>query len=395
MSILVAITPTPNPDPNSTSTTYTWCYKNKTTNVVIPSGVVIPDGVGTSKPAFEYKGRQYLYTEESLENLGTVTGKVTLNIEGTTTVGKSIYGGGEESGVGGNTIVTVTGGTIGTTGKGGAEYGNVYGGGKGKEKDVAAGLVKGNTNVSISGSPTILHNVYGGGAYGSVGTFTYADDDYHTAHPEVPVGMPTACAESTGNTSVTITGGTFGTNEYENGMVFGSSRGDVATPEGTPAVDPNDRMAWVYSTQVNIGTENATTGPTIKGSIYGSGENGHTLQNTVLNINSGTVGIPTGEKITDDNGTPDNKDDDIEYSGANYPYRGNVYGGGCGTDTYNDGTVDKYNPLAGIVKGTTTIYIKGGHVVRNVYGAGAMGSVGGGTTTDAGKTTINVTGGNA
>lgn len=93
------ITPTPNPDPNSTSTTYTWCYKNKTTNVVIPSGVVIPDGVGTSKPAFEYKGRQYLYTEESLENLGTVTGKVTLNIEGTTTVGKSIYGGGEESGV--------------------------------------------------------------------------------------------------------------------------------------------------------------------------------------------------------------------------------------------------------------------------------------------------------
>lgn len=131
---------------------------------------------------------------------------------------------------------------------------------------------------------------------------------------------------------------------YENGMIFGSSRGDVATPEGTPAVDPNDRMAWVYSTQVNIGTENATTGPTIKGSIYGSGENGHTLQNTVLNINSGTVGIPTGEKITDDNGTPDNKDDDIEYSGANYPYRGNVYGGGCGTDTYNDGTVDKYNP---------------------------------------------------
>ena len=352
-------------------------------------------------PTYEKDGKWYCYTWNSLDNLGAVTGNVTLTIDGNTTltdgkvmkVAHSVYGGGEESGVAGNTIVTVTGGTIGTTGKGGAEYGNVYGGGKGKEKDVAAGLVKGNTNVSISGSPTILHNVYGGGAYGSVGTFTYADDDYHTAHPEVPVGMPTACAESTGNTSVTITGGTFGTNGHENGMVFGSSRGDVATPEGTPAVDPNDRMAWVYSTQVNIGTENATTGPTIKGSIYGSGENGHTLQNTVLNINSGTVGIPTGEKITDDNGTPDNKDDDIEYSGANYPYRGNVYGGGCGTDTYNDGTVDKYNPLAGIVKGTTTIYIKGGHVVRNVYGAGAMGSVGGGTTTDAGKTTINVTGG--
>ncbi len=353
-------------------------------------------------PTYEKDGKWYCYTWNSLDDLGAVTGNVTLTIDGNTTltdgkvmkVAHSVYGGGEESGVEGNTEVSVTGGTIGTPNLGGAEYGNVFGGGKGKEKNATAGLVKGNATVSISGSPTIIHNVYGGGAYGSVGTFTYADDDYHTAHPEVPVGMPTALhTENTGVCNVTITGGTIGTNGKENGMIFGSSRGDVATPEGEPAVDPNDRMAWVYSTQVNIGTENATTGPTIKGSIYGSGENGHTLQNTVLNINSGTVGIPTGEKITDDNGTPDNKDDDIEYSGANYPYRGNVYGGGCGTDTYNDGTVDKYNPLAGIVKGTTTIYIKGGHVVRNVYGAGAMGSVGGGTTTDAGKTTINVTGG--
>jgi len=382
------ITPTPDPDPNSTSTTYTWCYKNKTTNVVIPSGVVIPDGVSTGNPTFEYEEKKYFYTEESLENLGTVSGKATLNINGTTTVGKSVYGGGEESGVAGDTEVNVTRGTIGSQGQGGVEYGNVYGGGKGKVGDKVAGYVKGNTTVNISQAsaekPTIIyHNVYGGGAYGSVGDFTY----------DSTTGMPTACAENTGSCTVNIQSGTFGWNGKENGMVFGSSRGDVATPEGTPAVDPNDRMAWVYSTQVNIGTENATTGPTIKGSIYGSGENGHTLQNTVLNINSGTVGIPTGEKITDDNGTPDNKDDDIEYSGANYPYRGNVYGGGCGTDTYNDGTVDKYNPLAGIVKGTTTIYIKGGHVVRNVYGAGAMGSVGGGTTTDAGKTTINVTGG--
>lgn len=333
------------------------------------------------------------YTPVSLEGLGAVTGNVTLTINGNTVadengkvmeVRESVYGGGEESVVNGNTEVTVTGGTIGTTGKGGAEYGNVYGGGKGKEKDVKAGLVKGNTTVSISGSPTILHNVYGGGAYGSVGTFSYDGSGF-------PTGWTTT--DDKGKCTVSITGGTIGTTGDNNGMVFGSSRGDVATPEGEPAIDPNDCMAWVYSTQVNIGTENATTGPTIKGSIYGSGENGHTLQNTVLNINSGTVGIPTGEKITDDNGTPDNKDDDIEYSGANYPYRGNVYGGGCGTDTYNDGTVDKYNPLAGIVKGTTTIYIKGGHVVRNVYGAGAMGSVGGGTTTDAGKTTINVTGG--
>ena len=316
-------------------------------------------------------GKNYVYTDTDLSALGAVTGNATLNIEGTTTVGGSVYGGGEESGVGGDTEVTVTGGTIGTAGKGGAEYGNVYGGGKGKEKNVTAGLVKGNATVTISGSPTILHNVYGGGAYGSVGEF-----DYDTN------GIPNARkAETTGgNASVTITGGTIGTTGKENGMVFGSSRGDVATPEGEPAVDPNDRMAWVYSTHVTIGDAGAATSPDIRGSIYGSGENGHTFQDAVVDINKGKIGI------TDTN---------ID-GGATYAYRGNVYGGGCGTDKYDsnsDGIKDKYNPLAGIVQGTATINITGGHVVHNVYGAGAMGSVGGGADATSGKTTINITGG--
>ena len=351
---------TPTPENSGTSTTYTW------TNETSLGGQTL----STSNPAVtNVDGKNYFYTKEPLENLGTVKGKVTLKIEGTTTVGGSVYGGGEESGVDGNTIVTVNGGTIGTAGKGGAEYGNVYGGGKGKEKDVKAGLVKGNATVSISGSPTIIHNVYGGGAYGSVGDFTYDAS-----------GMPTACAESTGNTSVTITGGTFGSNGKENGMVFGSSRGDVATPEGEPAVDPNDRMAWVYSTHVTIGDTNAATSPAVKGSVYGSGENGHTFQNAVVDINKGIVGI------TDTN---------ID-GGAAYAYRGNVYGGGCGTDKYDsnsDGIQDKYNPLAGIVQGTTTINITGGQVVHNVYGAGAMGSVGGGAEANSGKTTITISGG--
>jgi len=685
------ITPTPDPDPKSTNETYTWCYKNKTTNVVIPAGVVIPDGVGTGNPTFEYDGKKYFYTEESLENLGTVTGNVTLNVDGTTTVGGSVYGGGEESNVSGNTQVnvcanynsttnkwesttgtasisgnvfgggkgeaektgdrafycekamvgindegacedpssdtnkikgtsvhigngsvagnvygggevgrvewntavtvgiegddnstpeisgsvfgagagiethgysalvrgnssvtvqgkakvlqnvygggekatvgrywvkgiastpcpgetqpteptdlpdgmpyhqrrggicnviiqgkaqvgpdgggtetaghvfgagkgvtplfvgsgegksqkmtqtgmadfaadathetaedayleflqtlalvtnsnvtidgsaivkgsvyggsesgyvqhdtkvTVSGGTIGTTDLGGAYFGNVYGGGKGdaehmgtEKKYVAAGLVKGNTKVKIENG-TILHNIYGGGAYGSVGEFTYDANGMPTGRKTYTVGE-TVESTTGGNTEVTITGGTIGSDGHENGMVFGSSRGDVATPEGEPAVDPNDRMAWVYSTHVKIGDTNVQSSPTIKGSIYGSGENGHTFQNTIVDVNKGIIGITD----TSVNG------------GATYAYRGNVYGGGCGTDKYdsdNDGTKDKYNSLAGIVQGTTTVNITGGHVVHNVYGAGAMGSVGGGTTTDAGKTTINVTGG--
>ena len=370
------ITPTPDPDPNSTSTAYTWCYKNKTTNVVIPAGVVIPDGVGTGNPTFEYEGKKYFYTEESLENLGTVTGKVTLTINGNTVadengkvmkVEHSVYGGGEESAVNGNTSVTVTGGTIGTANEGGAEYGNVYGGGKGKADDVTAGIVKGSTTVSISGSPVILHNVYGGGAYGSVGTFSYDATGF-------PTGWTTT--ENKGKCTVSIIGGTIGTTGDNNGMVFGSSRG----LEGNPETNTNvDKMAWVYDTNVTIGIQNAQSNatPWIKGSVYGGGENGHNFHDAKVTVHSGTIGIAEGSAIVNDGGTPDDDSDDISYSGARFPNRGNVYGSGCGTDTYT-GTDSKtyFDFNAGIVRGNTTVLIDGGHVVHNVYGGGAMGSVG-------------------
>ena len=369
------------PQSGGTFTTYEWTNNKTFGTTTLSTGsptILNPNGDGIN----------YIYTEVSLENLGSVSGNVTLTINGNTVVdehgkvmkiGQSVYGGGEESTVNGNTEVNITGGTIGTTGKGGATWGNVYGGGKGKENDVTAGLVKGNTNISISGSPTILHNIYGGGAYGSVGTFTY----------DATSGMPTALATAnTGACTVTIKGGTIGSNGQENGMVFGSSRGDVAAP-GTDGVDPNDRMAWVYSTQVTIGDTGVETTPWIRGSVYGSGENGHTFQNTTIDIQKGTIGIATGETVGN-------------YSGAAYPYRGNVFGGGCGTDTYwvdandnqaHDEGEEHYNPLAGIVRGTATVNITGGQVVHNVYGAGAMGSVGHASDATSGKTTINISGG--
>ena len=364
------------PQSGGTFTTYEWTnnttFGTKTLSTGSPT-ILNPNG----------DGKNYIFTEVSLENLGSVSGNVTLTINGNTVVdehgkvmkiGESVYGGGEESSVGGNTEVNVTGGTIGTTGKGGATWGNIFGGGKGKENDVTAGLVKGNTNINISGSPTILHNIYGGGAYGSVGDFTY------DGTTKMPTALKTA---NTGACTVTIKGGTIGSNGDENGIVFGSSRGDVAIPEGEPAVDPNDRMAWVYSTHVTIGDMGVETTPQIKGSVYGSGENGHTFQNTIIDIKKGTIGIAVGETVGD-------------YSGAAYPYRGNVYGGGCGTDKYdsdNDGIKDSYNPLAGIVRGTATVNITGGQVVHNVYGAGAMGSVGNASDPESGKTTINISGG--
>lgn len=105
---------------------YTWCYKNPTTNVVSPAGVVIPSGVTTDKPAFQYDGKWYCYTTVSLENLGTVTGNATLTIDGDSKIGKSgtdhnVFGGGAQSAVTGNTTVIL---------QGNAEvFGNVFGGG--------------------------------------------------------------------------------------------------------------------------------------------------------------------------------------------------------------------------------------------------------------------------
>lgn len=301
----------------------------------------------------------------------------TINMSGGSLTG-SLYGGGELAQVVESTNINVSGdAVIGVSSRGGATYGNIYGGGKGNTENVQAGLIQGNTNVSVSGG-TIYHNIYGGGAYGSVGTYTFDQNDKNLI-----TGWT-----SGGKATINITGGTIGENGDENGMVFGSSRGDIGVPGSI-----HDKLAWVYDTEVNIGTSGATDGPRINGSVYGGGENGHNYHDAIVNVYSGTVGITSGSEITGTSGTT--------YSGAAYPYRGNVYGSGCGTDQYdtdNDGKGDSYNPLAGVVYGATTVNITGGQVARNVYGAGAMGSVGKkdattGAIASGGTTTINVSGG--
>ena len=336
--------------------------------------------------------------------------KTTVNVSGGT-IKRSVYGGGELGTVTTDAVITVSGGTIGkpkegTTVYGGAVYGNIYGGGKGYvdpdgSNYITAGIVKGNTKVTVENgtntTPTIYHNIYGGGAYGSVGTFTYDENN------NVITGYT-----SGGKAEIYIIGGTIGTDGKENGMIFGSSRGDIGRSGSI-----HDKLAWVYDTHVAIGdtATNATittATPLIKGSVYGGGENGHNYRNAYVRINGGTIGIASGEQITDNNGTPDDTADDITYSGAEYPYRGNVYGGGCGTDKYyqnpddetHDGNGQLYNPKAGIVQGNAIVHVTAGNIVRNVYGAGAMGSVGTMTKdndnlviSSGGKTTIKISGG--
>ena len=296
----------------------------------------------------------------------------------------SVYGGGELASVSGNAEVTVSGGTVGIPKDvdkqfGGATMGNVYGGGSGNKNIVRAGQIFGNTTVSISepdptNKPTrIYHNIYGGGAYGSVGTYEYTTTTTDPLYPGIEKVSGISSCTSGGTATIAITGGIIGADGKENGMVFGSSRGDVGAPGSR-----DDLVAWVNTTNVTIGAAN-TTGPTIRGSVYGSGENGHTLSNAVVTVHSGVIGIHDG---SDADAT-----------------RGNVYGAGCGTDKYYedpaeetyDGNGQLYNPKAGIVQGTATVTINGGHVWHNVYGAGAMGPVG--IDGEGHKTTVNINGG--
>ena len=329
-------------------------------------GSVFGSGYGSLIERIDFKDEE---TNPKFD-AGLVHYSTKINMQGGA-VKASIYGGGEMACVGGittsgettkavgDTYVTVSGGEIGVAGFGGALMGNVYGGGSGHANAVRCGKIFGNTNVTISGETTkIHHNIYGGGAYGSVGDFEYLEDDGTEYGTKKVIGVKGLRAKDTGVATINITGGTIGDNGDENGMVFGSSRGDINKPD-----ERDDHCAWVYDTHVTIGTLNQTTGPTIKGSVYGSGENGHTYHNAEVTVNSGTIGVTESDA----------------FGGANYPYRGNVYGGGCGTDKYvdtEDGNKEKYNPLAGIVYGNTNVTIKGGHVIHNVYGAGAMGSVG-------------------
>ena len=273
------------------------------------------------------------------------------------TIASSVYGGSANGHVQGDAHVTIndTNSTnptvIGTPGLGGW-HGNVYGGGGGTNRypiaanktkhSITSGRVFGNTEVTVNGGH-ILHNVYGGGAVASIGTYNLDD--------------PSNLWVSGGTAEVKVLRGTIGTDGHENGMVYGSGRGEVD-------YSFFDSLAYATNAVVTIGTNGGDfTTPIIKGSVYGSGENGHVFKKATVNVYSGTIGCDSAEYAAMDS---------IKKA-DNFPFRGNVYGAGCGTDTTPEG---KYNSLAGVVQGNTEVNIHGGYISRNVYGAGAMASVG-------------------
>lgn len=256
----------------------------------------------------------------------------------------SVFGGGDDGFVLGNTLVEIIDGTIGNSltgaesevdqyGAGQVIYtGNVYGGGRGIDLEngqisTNAGFVKGNTEVRMTGG-LVRHNVYGGGSLANIGF----EDSKAT----------------TGRATVHISGGQVGSTGLNNGRVFGSGR-------GMPA-DPNDPELSKYADLSNANITFVTIDGVAKvmGSVFGGGENGHVLSKTFVTI------------------------DDQATIGSDYmhPHTGNVYGGGRGVDRYDSGSGLMFSRTAGKVFESTDVRVKNGLVYHHVYGGGDMASVG-------------------
>ena len=205
-------------------------------------------------------------------------------------------------------------------------YGNVFGGGSGSvpyldtQQGVSryvssAGMVKGNTKVTISGGH-ILTNVYGG----------------------------CEATDVLGSATITMTGGTVGVPRTLEQIVahpvtcyiFGAGKGD-------------QRIFFNKETNVDRTFVNIEGGK-VYGSVFGGGEDGHVFQNTTVNI-----GTTEGEGPT------------IGTLGTSY-VDGNVFGGGRG---FGGEAL-----TAGNIGGSVELNIKSGKILGSVYGGGRLASVG-------------------
>ena len=237
----------------------------------------------------------------------------------------SLFGGGNQGHVLGNASVTLSNGTVGTSGTTSWD-GNIFGGGRNyTASSLTAGRVGGNITVTMEGG-ALMGNIYGGGRQGLTGVDvdgTAVDDAGH------------------GNITVLVSNGTVGTTSENvtTGQVFGGGMGNTQNDGAGP--DYYKRMGEVRSTDVTI-NGNAT----VNGSVYGGSENGRVLQNATTTIDgNATIGAT---------GTSD--------------YQGSVYGGGRGVDPYQSTSTD--NPNAGRVFGQARVNINNGLVKRYVFGGG-------------------------
>lgn len=177
-----------------------------------------------------------LYTDIALTGLGEVA-NTNLTIKGSTTVAESVFGGGEESNVSGNTNVYIcaeqNGNDLSFVEGNAIITGNVFGGGKGKDdnfrcdkamvgvndagacENPASETNKNNGTRVIIGDGTVNGNVYGGGEVGRVEWNTQVTIGVGDGTPEIMGSVFGAGAGKEthgysalvrGNSSVTVQG---------------------------------------------------------------------------------------------------------------------------------------------------------------------------------------------
>ena len=291
-----------------------------------------------------------------------------VTIEGGKIYG-SVFGGGEDGHVMSDVTLSISETksqeptVIGCGGFSSAD-GNVFGGGRGTTTEaLTAGTVSGNVTLTVTGG-TVLNSVYGGGSQGSVGTYLvdkYIGSELNPLYGQI---RPDAGGKTYGYTYVTIGSDTEQSNieighnaldEHDlGGNVYGGGKGIAGSPTSDLYL-----MARVKQATVNIKEKGAQTW--IEGSVFGSGEDGHIIEDTYVNIHGGQIGGHDYGDLTP----------------CNDPYHGNVYGGGRGLDTWTDGDGhEHYSLTAGKVYGNSNVNVYGGHIIRNVYGGGNIASIG-------------------
>ena len=123
------------PQSGGTSTTYNWTHETSVGGNNLSTG---------SPAALNVDGKNYFYTEIPLNNLGAVSGTVTLTLQGDTKVGT----------LNDNSLVEGTG--------------DVYGGGDASAVKNTTTPANASTIVTLKGNTEILGNVFGGGNRGDV-----------------------------------------------------------------------------------------------------------------------------------------------------------------------------------------------------------------------------------
>lgn len=267
-----------------------------------------------------------------------------VRIQGNADIRGAVFGGGANGHVTQNTLVSMSGGTVGVplplaerkvdpaTGHGRRVYrGNVYGGGRGVDPvsnvdhlSMTAGRVYGNTRVNISGGK-VYHSVFGGGSLASVGSYNLVDEGGDITH---------FFTQGTGMAVVTISGNAWIGHDWHDLELDGKSNDQIK----------QDLLDFVAASEAEGKTINLT----------------ESLVNSMTDAQRKTALI----------------DSNYRYLGSN---SGMVFGSGRGVAALEDGTFNRDYAEAAFTNNTiVTIKDEGGKkpmVCGSVFGGGENGHV--------------------